>query len=86
MPLEGRADGVCGQMEWERGSRVKGAGLCWPWGLSPVKNGKTTGGAGCGHLTKGWGELGPGKFVELLEGQPDTCRVRLSALGGRGLG
>ena len=36
--------------------------------------------------TKGWGELGPGKFVELLEGQPGTCRVRLSALGGRGLG
>lgn len=55
------------------------------WELSSVKRGKTTGGVGWGRHIESWVKLGPVKFVELLESQPDTCRIKVSGVEGRGL-
>lgn len=51
-----------------------------------MKKGKTMGGVGCGRHIKSWVKLGHGEFMELLESQPDTCRIKVSGIEERGLG
>lgn len=51
-----------------------------------MKKGKTMGGMGCGCHIKIWVKLRHVKFVEVLENQPDTWRIKMSGVEGRGLG